>query len=180
MGNGELFDEYMRAKEPGRSERAYVWKTAIGLQKVDGLTPSEYLVQTARKNIEGKITLAESRNLVEGYYKSRPSKRESADPQSELVPFGREQVREQVKVSRISSPSKFVSRLIGKMSGEMTVLEMMSMLKLGGRRNFLERYLLPSIDAGLVEMTEPDSPRSPKQRYRLTSRGESTKASLRS
>ena len=53
----------------------------------------------------------------------------------------------------------------------MTVLEMMVALKLGGRRNFLERYLTPAIDAGLVEMTQPDSPRSPTQRYRLTDKG---------
>ena len=57
------------------------------------------------------------------------------------------------------------------MKDEMTVLEMMVALKLGGRRNFLERYLTPAIDAGLVEMTQPDSPRSPTQRYRLTDKG---------
>ena len=53
----------------------------------------------------------------------------------------------------------------------MTVLEMTVALKLGGRRNFLERYLTSAIDAGLVEMTQPDSPRSPTQRYRLTAKG---------
>lgn len=56
------------------------------------------------------------------------------------------------------------------MKGEMTELEMMAALKLGGWRNFLERYLTPAIDAGLVEMTQPDSPRSPTQRYRLTAK----------
>ena len=48
------FDEYLRAKEPGRREKAYAWKTAIGLQKVDGLTPSDYLIETAKRNIEGE------------------------------------------------------------------------------------------------------------------------------
>ena len=40
------FEEYLRSKEPDRREKAYAWKTAIGLQQVDGLTPSKYLVST--------------------------------------------------------------------------------------------------------------------------------------
>ena len=367
--------KYLRAKEPGVREKAYAWKTAIGLQKVDGLTPSDYLIKTAQRNIEGKITLAESRDLIEGYYKSRPVttktekgkkeadivaqhiteilseptfslspasfiaihrklfqgvfshagkirdynitksewvldedtvRYESADviaatleyefdrekrfvykglspretvlhimrfvsdlwqihafgegntrttsiftikylrrlgfdvqndvfaenawyfrnalvranytniprgvhptlvylerffsnlllgtshelmnrylhisfaaPKSELAPSAGEQVREQVgEQARTDAirqfaekPSKFVQKLLRVMTDEMTVLEMMVALKLGGRRNFLERYLTPAIDTGLVEMTQPDSPRSPTQRYRLTAKG---------
>ena len=362
------FEDYLQAKEPGMREKAYAWKTAIGLQKVDGLTPSDYLIETARKNIEGEITLAESRKRIEGYYKSRPVKSEDADrvkeadlvsqhiaeilaeptfsltpasykaihrklfrgvfshagkirdynitksewvldkdtvryesadvveatleyefekerrfdykgmtpqetvshlvrffadvwqihafgegntrttsiliikylrhlgfdvtndvfaenawyfrnalvranysnlprgvhstyvflerffenlllggtnelksrylhislptPDSRLVPVQREQVGEQVKADAVLSikarPSKQVLRLVGKMKGEMTVLEMMAAVKLGGRRNFLERYLTPAIEARLIEMTQPNSPRSPHQRYRLT------------
>lgn len=376
------FEEYLRAKEPGMREKAYAWKTAIGLQKVDGLTPSDYLIETAKKNIEGEITLAESRKLIEGYYKSRPVKGEDPDrvkeadlvsqhiaellseptfsltpasyiaihrklfrgvfkhagkirdynitksewvldkdtvryesadviaatleyefererrfdysgltsletvahlvrfigdlwqihafgegntrttsiftikylrqlgfnvtndvfadnawyfrnalvranytnlprgvhptpvflerffanlllgekndlksrflhianspPQSKLVPSKREQVGEQAggraKTAAVqkfmAKPAKQVTRLISKMKGEMTVLEMMAALKLGGRRNFLERYLAPAIDAGLVVMTQPDSPRSPNQRYRLTKAGRSAAARL--
>ena len=367
------FDEYLRAKEPGRREKAYAWKTAIGLQKVDGLTPSDYLIETAKRNIEGEITLGESRKLIEGYYKSRPAKDEdpgrkqeadlvsqhiaevlseptfsltpasylaihrklfrgvfkhagkirdynitkaewvldkdtvryeSSDviaatlqyefekernfdygglspqetvshlvrfigdvwqihafgegntratsifaikylrhlgfdvtndvfaenawyfrnalvranyanlprgvhptpvylerffanlllgeknelksrflhisvpsPKSKLVPSGREQAGEQVKPAAVHAikarPSKQVVRLLSRLKGEMTVLEMMAALKLGGRRNFLERYLTPAIDAALVERTQPDSPRSPTQRYRLTKKGRS-------
>ena len=67
----DSWGKYLRAKEPGVREKAYAWKTAIGLQKVDGLTPSEYLIKTAQRNIEGKITLAESRDLVTGYHKAK-------------------------------------------------------------------------------------------------------------
>ena len=67
----DQWGEYLRAKEPGVREKAYAWKTAIGLQKVDGLTPTEYLVETARRNIEGEITLAESRQLVSDYHKAK-------------------------------------------------------------------------------------------------------------
>ena len=372
-------EEYLRSTEPGRREKAYAWKTAIGLQQVDGLTPSDYLIKTACRNIEGEITLEESRNLIEGYYKSRPQQVDDpdrvkeadlvsqhiaeilAEPTFSLTPasyvaihrklfrgvfshagkirdynitksewvldhdtvryesadviaatleyefekerrfdyrglspqdtvahlvrfigdvwqihaFGEgntrttsifvikylrklgfdvtndvfaenaryfrnalvranytnlprgvhptpiylerffanlllgeknalksrylhisisapedacspekreqvgEQVREQVKADAVKEiqarPSKQVLRLLSKMKGEMTVLEMMAALKLGGRRNFLERYLTPALNAGLIERTEPDSAHSPTQRYRLTRSG---KASL--
>ena len=368
-------EEYLRSTEPDRREKAYAWKTAIGLQQVDGLTPSDYLIKTACRNIEGEITLEESRKLIEGYYKSRPQqvddpdrvkeadlvsqhiaeilaeptfsltpasyvaihrklfrgvfshagkirdynitksewvldhdtvRYESADviaatleyefekerrfdyrglsPQdtvAHLVRFigdvwqihvfgegntrttsifaikylrklgfdvandvfaenaryfrnalvranytnlprgvhptpiylGRffanlllgeknalksrylhislsattkslapekreqvgEQVREQVKADAVKEiqerPSKQVLRLLSKMKSEMTVLEMMAALKLGGRRNFLERYLTPALNAGFIERTEPDSAHSPTQRYRLTRSG---------
>lgn len=376
-------EKYLRVKEPGMRERAYAWKTAIGLQKVDGLTPSDYLVETAKKNIEGEITLDESRRLIEGYYKSRPVKSEKPDrvkeadfvsqhiaeilaeptfsltpasyvaihrklfrgvfshagklrdynitkpewvldedtvryesadviaatleyefekerrfdyrglapqetvahlvrfigdvwqihafgegntrttstfaikylrhlgfdvandvfadnawyfrnalvranyvnlprgihptpvylerffanlllgekhdlksrhlhvsepsPESELVPLKREQAGEQAggqmgeraevlardaAIQRLrAKPTKQVVRLVSRLNGEMTVLEMMAALGLGGRRNFLERYLAPAIDAGFVEMTQAGSPHSPTQRYRLTDAG---------
>ena len=66
--------EYIRAGEPRTRERAENWRVAIGLQKVDGLEPSEYLVDAARRNIEGEISLAEVRELLDGYYKARPAK----------------------------------------------------------------------------------------------------------
>ncbi len=47
------FEAYIRATEPDIRERADVWRTAIGLQQVDGLTVSDYLKQTAKRNIEG-------------------------------------------------------------------------------------------------------------------------------
>ena len=51
------FDEYLRQGEPNKAEKAKVWKTAIGLQQVDGLKPSEYLIETAKQNIEGDTPL---------------------------------------------------------------------------------------------------------------------------
>ena len=70
----ENFDEYLRQGEPDRAEKAKVWKTAIGLQQVDGLTPSEYLIETAKKNIEGDITIDEVKRRLEIYYKQHPTK----------------------------------------------------------------------------------------------------------
>ena len=62
------FDEYIRQGEPAQTEKAGYWQTAIGLQAVDGLTVSNYLQDTARRHIEGEITIDEARELVNQYY----------------------------------------------------------------------------------------------------------------
>ena len=373
MITGELkrqddLSEYLRAKEPGKAELAGIWRAAIGLQKVDGLTPSAYLVETARRNIEGEITIAEAGEIIGEYYKSKAVRAEAAktrtdeadivsqriteilaeptfsfspasytsihrklfsgiykhagkirdynitknewvlkkdtvryesadvivatleyefarernfnyrglspqetishfsrfiadvwqihafgegntrttaifavkylrslgysveneifsdnsyyfrnalvranytniprgvhptlvylerffanlllgennelksryllvglhDEPESLVPLSREQVGEQVREQVENALPKGVTRLLKVLNGEMSVLDMMMALKLGGRRNFLEKYLTPSIELGLVEMTQPNSPRSPTQKYRLTPKG---------
>ena len=68
LGWAKNFDEYIRQGEPQQKERAEAWSVAIGLQAVDGLKTSEYLQQTARRNIEGEITIDEARELVKEYY----------------------------------------------------------------------------------------------------------------
>ena len=72
------FDEYIRQGEPSQQERAEAWRVAIGLQAVDGLKTSEYLQETARRNIEGEITIDEACELVKTYYQSK-RKREPED-----------------------------------------------------------------------------------------------------
>ena len=62
------FDQYIRQGEPDKREKAYAWSTAIGLQAVDGLQTSEYLQQTARRHIEGEISIDEVRELIKDYY----------------------------------------------------------------------------------------------------------------
>lgn len=62
------FAEYFISGEPGKADRAYAWQTAIGLQDVDKLTPSEYLLNTAKDNIEGTISIEEAGKRVESYY----------------------------------------------------------------------------------------------------------------
>ncbi len=65
------FDEYLIQTEPGKKERAAAWKTAIGLQDVDGLKPSSYLVETARRHIEGDISIDEVKQLINNYYQTK-------------------------------------------------------------------------------------------------------------
>ncbi len=57
------FKEYLRESEPDKAYKGYAWSTAIGLQEVDGLKPSKYLIDTAIQNIEGKITMKEA-NMI--------------------------------------------------------------------------------------------------------------------
>ena len=66
------FKEYLRESEPDKAHKGYAWSTAIGLQAVDGLKPSKYLIDTAIQNIEGKITMKEAQNLIDSYYEERP------------------------------------------------------------------------------------------------------------
>ena len=66
------FKEYLRESEPDQFYKGYAWSTAIGLQAVDGLKPSKYLIDTAIQNIEGKITMKEAQSLIDSYYEERP------------------------------------------------------------------------------------------------------------
>ena len=76
------FDQYIRQGEPSQKERAEAWRVAIGLQAVDGLKTSEYLHQTAKRNIEGDISIDDVRALIQSYYQSKQS-REPDDDQIE-------------------------------------------------------------------------------------------------
>ena len=66
------FKEYLKESEPKKAHKSYIWSTAIGLQAVDGLKPSKYLIDTAIQNIEGKITMKEAQSLIDSYYKEKP------------------------------------------------------------------------------------------------------------
>ncbi|WP_288605734.1 winged helix-turn-helix transcriptional regulator [uncultured Treponema sp.] len=65
------FEEYIRNSEPAKKEKTYAWATAIGLQQVDGLTPSKYLFETAKRNIDGEISVAEATSIIDSYYESK-------------------------------------------------------------------------------------------------------------
>ena len=65
------FDEYIRQGEPSQREAAYAWSTAIGLQAVDGLKVSDYLLELARRNIEGEISMEEVDKLLDEYYEEK-------------------------------------------------------------------------------------------------------------
>lgn len=66
------FKEYIRQSEPNKRDKGYAWHTAIGLQAVDGLKTSKYLIDTAIKNIEGDISIDEAQELLNSYYEENP------------------------------------------------------------------------------------------------------------
>jgi len=65
------FEEYKKLGEPEKQDKSGIWQTAIGLQQVDGLTPSAYLIETAKQNIEGKISIYEVQERLNSYYKEK-------------------------------------------------------------------------------------------------------------
>ena len=69
-------DEYIRQGEPQQRERSEAWKVAIGLQQVDRLQTSEYLLNTAKRHIEGDISIGEAKELIDSYYKSAAGRKE--------------------------------------------------------------------------------------------------------
>ncbi len=93
------FEEYIKLGEPGKSDKAYAWQTAIGLQDVDKLRPSEYLLSTAKENIDGNISIDEAKKRIASYYE------ESAHH----IPEGTEEAdKVSVHIAEILSDKAFV------------------------------------------------------------------------
>jgi hypothetical protein len=65
------FEEYLNHEDPDKRDRAMLWRTAIGLQAVDRLKTSDYLIELARLNIEGIIDFKEVQRRLDEYYKSK-------------------------------------------------------------------------------------------------------------
>lgn len=68
------FNAYKRIGEPDKYEKAENWEVATGLQAVDGLKPSKYLIELAKKNIEGELTIEEIKKSLKSYYAAKPTK----------------------------------------------------------------------------------------------------------
>ena len=76
-------EEYIKQGEPDRAEKSEAWQTAIGLQAVDGLNTSEYLLDTAKDHIEGKITIDEAQKRIHSYYEQRTTRTETENETKE-------------------------------------------------------------------------------------------------
>lgn len=81
------FEEYIRQGEPNKREKAYAWRTAIGLQAVDGLTTSDYLKETARRHIEGEIDIDEAQRRIKSYYQSKTNHEPDDDEKQEGIDY---------------------------------------------------------------------------------------------
>lgn len=72
-----LFEEYKNHPDPYIRERDNNWAIAIGLQRVDGLNVFDFLIEVARQEIEGKITMDEAQALIDEHYAQMNSNRSS-------------------------------------------------------------------------------------------------------
>lgn len=94
----ELFEEYSKEKEPTKYYKTYAWKTAIGLQQVDGLEPSEYLIKTAEQSINGDISFDDVHKLITTYYKENKSQAERTEEADKVS----------VRIAQMISENSFV------------------------------------------------------------------------
>lgn len=69
-------EEYIKQGEPDKTEKSKAWQTAIGLQAVDGLSTSPYLLDTAKEHIEGKISIDEVQKRIQSYYEQKTDRNE--------------------------------------------------------------------------------------------------------
>ena len=94
----EIFEEYSKEKEPTKYYKSYAWKTAIGLQQVDGLEPSEYLIKTAEQNINGDISFDDAHALISSYYQTSKTKADRTEEADKVS----------VRIAQIISENSFV------------------------------------------------------------------------
>ncbi len=163
------FDQYIQQGEPEQKDKAEAWRVAIGLQAVDGLKTSEYLQLTARKNIEGDITIDEARELLQQYYTTRTARDCASSAGQAHDKLGTSSGQVQDKFHTDNPNITTLIRIVG--DRELSVKEMMECIRLTGRDNFLKVYLSPSINAGFIRPLYLDSPRHPRQKYLLTAKG---------
>lgn len=103
------YESYIHSSEPDRIAKASAWKTAIGLQAVDGLLTSDYLKETAVKHIEGDISIAEVKQLIHTYYQSKTAR----TPQDEEV---EEADKVSANIARILNEQSFAFTVAGFIS----------------------------------------------------------------
>jgi ATP-dependent DNA helicase RecG len=71
-----------------------------------------------------------------------------------------------------------VTRLLLVCQGALSRRELRDTLQLKGDDNFRRLYLIPALEAGVIEMTVPGKPNSRLQKYRLTAKGEAIRTTL--
>ena len=78
-------EEYIRQGEPEQAEKSEAWQIAIGLQQVDGLKTSAYLLDIAKEHIEGRISIDEAQKRIQNYYEKRTDQIEAETKEADVV-----------------------------------------------------------------------------------------------
>ena len=103
-------DEYIRQGEPQQRERSEAWKVAIGLQQVDRLQTSEYLLDTAKRHIVGDISIGEAKELIDSYYKSASGRKVVVNDRTEEADKVAARITELIEEKTFSfTPAQFIS-----------------------------------------------------------------------
>lgn len=76
---------YDRQTEPDKAAKADIWQMAIGLQEVDGLKPSEYLIGTAKQHIEGELSIYDVKECLDSYYQQPQQKQQDRTEEADKV-----------------------------------------------------------------------------------------------
>ena len=171
-------DVFKLRVEQGRIEEAekiyWALKRLVPLlEEYDRQGTSEREKAALRLKVTGFMRFAESKLIKESekfrrrYFAIR-TKKQAARKGDE--PEGASEIRA-CKSEGTCDDSKF-QKLLEILDGELSVREMMARLGFGSRDKFLKNYLYPALKAGVVEMTQPESPRSPRQKYRIRERGD--------
>ena len=104
------FDEYIRQGEPQQRERSEAWKVAIGLQQVDRLQTSEYLLNTAKRHIEGDISIGEAKELIDSYYQSASGRKDIENDRTEEADKVAARITELIEEKTFSfTPAQLIS-----------------------------------------------------------------------
>ena len=108
--NIQGLDEYIRQGEPNQRERSEAWKVAIGLQQVDRLQTSDYLLDTAKRHIEGDISIGEAKELIDSYYKSVSGRKEIENDRTEEADKVAARITELIEEKTFSfTPAQLIS-----------------------------------------------------------------------
>ena len=108
--NIQGLDEYIRQGEPQQRERSEAWKVAIGLQQVDRLQTSDYLLDTAKRHIEGDISIREAKELIDSYYKSASGRKDIENDRTEEADKVAARITELIEEKTFSfTPAQLIS-----------------------------------------------------------------------
>ncbi len=176
------FSAFLNHEDAGVRGRAWAWQSALGLLVVEGLHPSAYLVETARRHMEGAVPIELVGKLVDAYYlMQKGAVTEAADRRVldmvRLLGASYEQAAAApaaepapVDAASLHLRQKRLLRTLGPRT--LGVPELLKALRLSTRQSFMRVWVTPAIEMGLVKPLHPESPRHPQQKYLLTRKGQ--------
>ena len=113
------FEEYIRHTDASKKDKTLAWSTAIGLQQVDGLKPSSYLYETAKKNIEENPVYLERffRNLILGENNELKNRYTHIDYDEYIKKFGDNQKSSEIILELLKENPKLSAKKLSEQIG---------------------------------------------------------------